>query len=461
MALAPATVPIPEVFEPEAEAGPAASAQPWPRPAVAWYALSLFVLATMMNFMDRGVFTLMIEMIKKDFQLTDVQLGLLLGPAGVLFYLLVGIPLARLVDIYPRNIILAAGLVITNGITALGGIVQNYGQLFGSRMMVGVGGSAHAPGVYSMMADYFPPKRLPRAIAVLQAGFILGTGLASILGGIMLGYVADWQPTRIGPLLIHNWQWVLMSVGIPGLIIAIFIFALREPPRRGKISTGGAMPIREVFREIWRRRSVYFPLFAGLALTSIEAQGIQEWRAPFMTRTYGWTPAQIGAWGGAVVFIAMPIGVVFGTWLTERIGRRHKDAPIRVTAIVFAMCAPFMIAAPWMPTGELAIICTAMSGVFGIAAAVPQNTAIQTVTPNEMRGQVTAVYLFMFTVFGALGSFVIALVTKYIVGDEQKLWLSITMTAAVVMPLAVLAITRAIKPYREEIERLEAIGRVA
>jgi len=442
----------------EADAPEATGGQPWPKRNTAWYALFLFVLATMMNFLDRGVFNLMIESIKRDFQLSDIQLGLLLGPAGILFYVVVGIPLARLVDIYPRNIILSIGLTLTSGITALGGLVQNYGQLFASRMFVGVGGSAHAPGVYSMLADYFPPKRLPRAFAGLQFGFILGTGLASIVGGALLGMVAHWEPTQLGPLTIRNWQWVLIMVGAPGLIIAIFLWLLPEPPRRGKITKGKALPVKDVMREIWRRREVYGPLMIGLAASSLETGGLADWRTPFMIRSYGWTPERIGYWSGMTVFIAMPMGLLLGTWLTERWGKKHKDAPVRVTAFVFALAIPFAVASPLMPTGELAILMGALSGVFGFAAAAPQNTAIQTITPNEMRGQVTAVYLFMFTVFGALGGFVVPLFNHYVIGNEQELWKSLALTAVILMPLAALCISRGIKPYGREIERMEREG---
>ncbi len=109
-----------------------------------------------------------------------------------------------------------------------------------------------------------------------------------------------------------------------------------------------------------------------------------------------------------------------------------------------------------MPTGELAILVGAIGGVFGMAASVPQNAAIQTVTPNEMRGQVTAIYLFMFTVFGSLGSFLISVVTTYVVGGPQNLWMSMAIIAAVLLPIAAVAISRAMKPYATEIERLEA-----
>ncbi|WP_349356540.1 MFS transporter [Sphingosinicella terrae] len=414
-------------------------------------------MATMMNFFDVAVFQLTAELIKRDFGLTDAQLGLLLGPAGIMFYLVVGIPLARLVDIYRRTTVLGCGLLVTSGMTAAGGVVQSYGQFFASRMFVGVGGSAHAPGTYSMLADYFPPKRLARAIAFLQLGFILGNGLGAILGGLMLGYVAGWDPTQFGPLVIRNWQWVLIAIGAPGMLLALCIFMIPEPPRRGKVSESKALPIRAVLSEIGARRRVYFPLFLGLALSALEAGGLAAWRAPFMMRTYGWTPEQIGAWSGLTFFVAMPVGVIFGTWLTERLSKRHRDAPVRTTAIVFAIAVPFSVLSPFMPTGELAIVFGSLAGVFGIAAAVPQNVAIQTVTPNEMRGQVTALYLFMFTVFGALGASFIPIVTG-LVGGDANLWISMALVAGGLLPLAVWAISRGMRPYAEEVARLERIS---
>ena len=257
----------------EAPAEPV-EAQGWPSTGLAWTALVLVTLATMMNFLDIAVFQLTAELIKRDFALNDFELGLLLGPAGIVFYLLVGIPLARLVDIYPRNVILGIGIIVTSGMTAIGGLVQNFGQFFSSRMFAGVGGSAHAPGTYSILADYFPPKRLPRAFAFLQLGFIMGTGLGAVVGGMMLGYVAGWEPSQLGPLRIFNWQWVFIAVGIPGLLIALALFALPEPPRRGKVTKGKALPVSAVLREIHSRGGVYYPLFIGLAISSLEAGGL-------------------------------------------------------------------------------------------------------------------------------------------------------------------------------------------
>ena len=112
-----------------------------------------------------------------------------------------------------------------------------------------------------------------------------------------------------------------------------------------------------------------------------------------------------------------------------------------------------------MPTGEGALICMALASFFGLAGAPAQNAAIQRIVPNEMRGQVTALYLFMFTFFGAMGPMVIGGVSTFIVGDEQQIWEAILITACLFLPLATFLMWRGIRPYREEVARLEAEGK--
>jgi MFS family permease len=278
--------------------------KPWPSAAAAYYGLAVIILATMLNFFDAQVFGLMSQRIKVDFQLTDEQLGFLIGPANIIFYVLVGIPMARLVDIYPRKIVLACGIAAIGGITALGGLAQSFKQLFSSRMLVGAGGSAHAPGAYSMLADYFPPEWLPRAIGILQLGFIGGNALGIFLGGLLIGLAATWPVSHWMGLTMHGWQWILMMVGAPGLVISALLLLAKEPPRRGAAVQGKALPVREVLREIAARRSIYLPLFIGLAFSATQFGGVQPWLAPFMIRTYGWNEAQIGKWFALMFVIA-------------------------------------------------------------------------------------------------------------------------------------------------------------
>jgi MFS family permease len=431
--------------------------QPWPSLGAAYYGLTVIILATMLNFFDANLFTLMAQTIKVDFKLSDEELGFLVGPANVIFYVLVGIPMARLVDIYPRKIVLACGIAAIGGITALGGLSQNFKQLFSSRMLVGAGGSAHAPGAYSMLADYFPPMKLPRAIGLLQLGFIGGGALGYFFGGRLIGMALSWPVGSWMGLTMHGWQWILILVGAPGLLIAVLLLFAKEPARRGAAAHGKSLPVKVVLQEIAARKSTYLPLFIGLAFSATQSLGVQSWFGPFFIRTYGWDVRDVGARLGEMFLISSLLGVVLGTLFVEWLSKRYKDAHVRASTILFSIAAPFGIMAPLMPTGNLALLCLGVAGMCGLASAVPQNAAIQRITPNEMRGQVTAIYLFMFIVFGALGGQLIGTVTQRVFHSEAALWKAIALTASILLPLAAYTISRGIKPYGREVERLEAI----
>lgn len=446
--------------------------QPWPSNTAAYGALAIIIIATFINFFDATVFGMMAERIKRTFDLTDEQLGFLGGPANVIFYMFVGIPIARLADVYPRKYVLAGGISIIGSITALGGLAQNFWQFVATRMFVGAGGSAHAPASYSMLADSFPPKKITRAFALLQLGFIGGTTLGVYFGGMMIGYVADMESIQWMGLTIHNWQLILIVIGIPGIIIGIVFLFIKEPVRRLPPSTETVFETAgpnaslgrklmtlmglDAIKAIKVKGVVYYPLFIGLALSAIESQGLAFWRTPFMIRNYGWDEVRIGQTMAPMILAASLIGMVIGGVFVEWLAKRYKDANVRAATIFFGLVTICSIATPLMPTGESSLIVMSIGAVFGIAGAVPQNAAIQRIAPQSMRGQVTAIYLFMFTFFGAMGSMVIGTVAQRIFVDPQDLWKAMVSTAAVLLPLATYSMYRGIKPYREEIERMEA-----
>lgn len=465
-----------EVSENTVEGGceGAAGERRWPSTASAYFALFAIIAATFLNFFDQTVFGMLAQRIKIDFGLTDEQLGFLGGPASVIFFVFVGIPLARLADIYPRKLVLAGGMAATGVIMGLGGIAQGFGQFIGSRMFLGAGGSAHAPAAYSMIADYFPPKKITRAFALLQLGFIGGTTVGVLAGGKLIVALAGWSEAHVLGLRVHSWQLILVGQAALGLLAAGLLLLVKEPPRLVRAPAAGGVPVPErrglgrrvlaftgldAAKAIHARGRVYYPLFGGLALSAIETFGLMFWRVPFMIRTYGWDEGRIGLVMAPMLLVSQLAGVFLGGVFVEWMAKRHADANVRCAAILFALVTICSITAPLMPTGEMALAVFALSGVFGLAGAVPQNAAIQRIAPNEMRGQVTAIYLFMFTFFGALGSFVVGVVAQRIVGVEAELWKALVITAGTLLPIATLCMVLAIRPYRAEVARLEAEGR--
>ncbi|MEI9965089.1 MAG: MFS transporter [Caulobacteraceae bacterium] len=241
-------------------------------------------------------------------------------------------------------------------------------------------------------------------------------------------------PAHFMGLVIRNWQMVFIAVGLPGLLAAVLMRSVPEPPRRGRMQAGSghkAAPVGEIVRYLFANWKLYAPMFFGLAFSALETYGVQSWRPTFFIRTYGWTAQQAGMAMGVSSIGAQLLGLVIGTWLTERLARRHDDANMRVVAIMYTISPIFAILGPLMPNPWLAVACAAVTGMCGLAGAVPQNAAMQSVTPNDMRGQITAFYLFVFVVIGnGLGPSFIAAITDLIVRDESLIRYGLAGSAA-------------------------------
>ena len=437
------------------ETGDPTTQPPWPKPSTAWYAVSIFAVALMFAFLDRGIITLLVEPIKADLELTDFQISLLLGFALIVFNAFVAVPASRFVDIWPRNIIITVGIAFWSTMTALCGVAQNFWQLFLFRMGIGVGEIVHGPATYSMMADFFPREKLPRAIAVLQIGFIGGLGVSLVLGAFVIEMLMDFEGVYVPgtSIFIRNWQMVFIVVGLPGLIVAALMMTVPEPPRRGRITQlKKPMPLRTVLKYLFQHWKLYAPQFFGLAISAIESSGVRAWQPVFFQRTYDWSAQKTGLFLGVAFIVAAPFGLWGATKLTEYFAQRRDDANLRVVAIAYTLSPIFAIAGPLMPNPYLALGCAALAFLIGIGGAVPQNAALQSVTPNEMRGQVTALYLFVFSVIGGgIGPTFIAVFTNYVIGDEQLLRYALSVSAAIMMPIAAWVMWSGVKHYGAEI----------
>ena len=445
------------VIDPSIASREGASAKPFPSPRTANWVLFVFSLSLVVNFLDRGIINLLVEPIKRDLGLSDLQVSFLMGFAFVLFYLLAGFPIARLVDSRSRRNILAIGLTCWSVMTAACGLAQNFMMLFLARVGVGVGEACTGPATYSMLSDLYPRERLPKAIAFLNFGSVVGMALALILGGMVVSaftHVPEFTIPGIG--IVRHWQMVFFVVGIPGLLVALLMLSFREPVRRGsrRQVVGKVIPVREVAGFIWENRTVYAPQFFGLAIRVLYSFGAQTWAVTFYLRTYGWEPGRAGLFLG-LIYLSTPIGMYVGGVLAERMHRAGRDdTNMRLTFLASAIMIPGTILAPLMPTPWLALLLTLVSQVIGAIAAGPENAAIQTVTPNEMRGQVTALYLFIFNVIGAgLGPTFIAVFTDLVFQDESMLRYAMALSAAIMLPLGSFIFWLGIKPYGRAVAR--------
>ncbi|MCH7629033.1 MAG: MFS transporter [Proteobacteria bacterium] len=198
-----------------------------------WYALGVLVLVCLLNFVDRQLLTILAVDIKHDLKIDDGQFGFLYGTAFGVFYALFGIPLGKLADRYARTRLLSLGLALWSGMTALSGLSGNFMQLGAARIGVGVGEATAGPCAYSLLSDYFPPRRRATAIAIYSAGIYLGGGISLFLGTSIASAWNRAFPLGARPFDLAGWQAAFLAVGVPGLLLSMWVRSLREP-RRGR-----------------------------------------------------------------------------------------------------------------------------------------------------------------------------------------------------------------------------------
>jgi MFS family permease len=428
----------------------------WPDSDHAWYAVAILAIVLMLGTTETQIITFLIRPIKRDFGLTDLQMSVLIGAAPSIFYACVGFPLARLVDYRRRNTLLSVALAAAGMATSMAGLTQHFWQFAVCRMVGGGGSAVSNPGTYSLLADYFPRERLTRAIAVLSMGLVIARALAPIIGAALVGVTATWGVIHFSGLVIREWQTVVLMTGTLGILAAVLMLTLREPPRRGGRAAGERPAIRDVFRYVWRHKSLYMPQFFALAFFQAESIGIELWRIEFLRRTYGWTPQFSGTVLGTTGLVSSLLGLALGTRLTEWFTQRHDDANLRTVSYCYLVAPLFAATAPLMPNPWLSILCSSITAVLGMACVAPQNAALQSVTPNEMRGQITAIFYFIMAVVGTgMGPSLMAFITDVIIGDERKIRYAMSICAAVMTPIAAFCIWRATKPYGRAIGEIK------
>lgn len=434
-------------------------AEPWPSAGRAWYAVIICALALMINFLDRTTLYLLVPAIKHDLQLSDFQMSMLIGSAFILIYIFIMFPVARYADIGKRRTIIGVGIGLWSFATALCGIAQSFWQVFVCRVFTGVGEACSGPATFSLLGDYFPREKLARAIAVMNFGFMFGTGAALIIVGALITFLMHRPPLElpwVGELRV--WQSAFLIIGVPGLIVAALLWTVREPARRGRLMKGSrpeSVPLKDVIRFIVDNRRVYGPMLLGLAFSAVHNIGVLNWAPTFFSRTYGWEMGTIGIISGLVLIIVWPLGAVFGSWLAEHWQKKGRDdANLRVCVWAIALLVPGQIAFPLMPTAELAFTVNAINGFVAAWVLGPQNAAIQVVTPNELRGQISALGIFIINVFGyGLGPVFLTTVTVVVFGSEQALGYGMSLVAAVLGPIAAITIWWGMKDYAEALRR--------
>lgn len=409
----------------------------------------VLILAYTFSYIDRTILTLMVDPIRASLQISDVQLSLLHGLAFAVFYTLLGIPIGQLVDRRKRTTIIATGVAVWSVMTALCGLSRSFTQMFLARIGVGVGEAALSPGAYSLLADWFEGKALVRALSFYQGAIYMGGGLATMIGGTMIALVPPVTTTVTGAL--EPWQVVFIIVGLPGLLVALLVLSLREPTRRGVIAGDAHPTFGEVLTYMRRNWRAYGGLILGLCFASLMWNGVAAWIPTHFIRLHGWTPAEVGLRYGFVLLVFGTAGILTGGWIAGRLRTSGmRDANIMICLISALAALPLGVAAPLMPGANASL---AVFALYLFAGAMPYGgaaAAFQEITPNRMRGQVSAIYLFWLNLAGiGLGPTFVAWMAHAWFAGDLGITPAISANVAIAAPISAILFALTRKPYRK------------
>jgi MFS family permease len=423
---------------------------PWPRPGVAWYAVVILVIAFVFSFIDRIIIAMLVEPLKQDLGLTDTQLGLLQGLAFAVFYAAVGIPIGRWADRYSRRAIIGWGIFLWSLMTAVCGLARNFWELFLARVGVGVGEAALSPAAYSMIADYFPREKLGRALGVYQSGAFFGAGLSFLVGGLVIQAVAGAGQVAL-PVIgeVRAWQMVFFAVGLPGILVALLMVTVREPVRRGRLAAAG-VPIGAVLGYARQRWRVFVLHFVGFALLAVPITTIITWAFVYFTRVLAFTPPQAALRLGGLLVVLSPLGVYAGGWVADLLHRRgYRDSTLRVALFAAAGLLPLSAVPALAVDRDLSVALFGPLIFFASLSMALAPAALQVVTPNQMRGQVSAVWMLVLNLVTAgVGPSAVGVITDYVFGDPLAVGKSIALVNCLSVPLAALALWAALASFR-------------
>ena len=369
----------------------------------AWYMVGLLTIAYVVSFVDRNILGLLIDPIKADLGLSDLQIGLVLGPAFAIFYATMGLPLGYLADRRRRTWIVAAGVAVWSAATAFSGLARNFVQLFIARMSVGVGEATLSPCAMSLIADSYPEERRGKPIAVYSSAISLGSGLAALLGAGVLAWANSNEQTVL-PLVgsVTAWQLAFIVVGLPGLLLSLLFLGLPEPKRILAGAQQAHAHLGHMFAHVGQHAAIYLSFVSIFCCMTIIAYS-HGWLAVTFDRTWGWPVEKYALANGITLIILGPAAVNFAGWLSDRYtARGYKDAPLRIAVAGLLLCLPPCVVGPllgdpWLAFGVLAF------GNIGIAfISATGVTALLNIVPPRIRAQTVALYYMAISLTGLM-----------------------------------------------------------
>lgn len=353
------------------------------------FVLVMLTLVYVFNFIDRQLLVILQESIKEDLKLSDTQLGMLSGFTFAIFYVTMGIPIARMADKNNRRNIVAVSLGLWSIMTGLSGLAKNFVHLLLARIGVGVGEAGGSPPAHAMISDYFPPGKRSTALSVYSTGIYFGM----LIGFLMGGYLNQ----QLG------WRTAFFVLGIPGVVFSLLFYLTVKEPQRGATDPSKSNDEEQSFFDVVKllySKPTFAFLSAATALHCFCIYGLLNWTPSFLARVHGMGKTDIGIALGLILGITGALGTFFGGYMTDRFGKTDKRRYMQLPAYFILISIPFVIGALFLENNAIVLFCFGVSNFLYGSYLGPSINVAHMLVPASLRAITSAILFFVINLVG-------------------------------------------------------------
>lgn len=410
-----------------------------PAPAVSWTAALLLSALYIVSYLDRLIFSLLVDPIKADLGASDTQMAMLVGTSFAIFYVLFALPMARYADRGNRKRLIVLGALIWNGMTAASAFAPNFGVLVALRIGVALGEAALVPAAMSIIGDLFERERRTTPLAIFVGAGSVGAASAMILGAASIQLVSSpWVAALPFVAGLATWRLTLLFVGIPGLLVtSLFWLLVKEPPRQS-LSANRSTDLSTVARHLKANLRSYLMLYGVAGLNGMIALAMLAWYPAMLGRKFAMARPEAGYLFGLICLVVIPISAFAGPAAMGWINRRNRhDGYVWVGLACLALLVPLLVASLNAPSAAISLALAAPAYALLLCLSNLSVVIMPLMPPAAMRGQISALYMFVVNLIAlGAGPLVVALLSDHFFPGPDGLGRALITLTCIAAPLA-------------------------
>ncbi|WP_138921248.1 MFS transporter [Novosphingobium pentaromativorans] len=414
-----------------------------------WLTVGILALLTTLSVIDRNILSLLVNPIQADLQLSETQMGTLMGFAFGIFFFIGALPIGWAMDRYSRPLVIWFGVTVWSLGTMACGLANSFWAFFAGRSLVGAGEATMGPGSQSLLPDFFPPRKLGFALSVYATGTKIGAGLSFAIGGALAALIDPSVPhDLLGVMTIRGWQLIFLLLGVPGILIGFVIFLVPDP-RRNKAVRRENTTFATYFKTARRHWRFIVPHHLGLMLVALSAVAIQAWGPAFFERTHGLSAGQVGPALGLGITLGTIVGLpLHGKIVDFLYSRGMADAHVRYMAISTLLAVPVTIGIFTVPSPTVSLVLVGFYFFFACCYLSLPFAILQIVMPPHLRGKAASIVLVMNGVLTLGGAPVLIAVVTEALGGPAMVGQSLLICMAISLALGAVGMWLSGQPVR-------------